>query len=254
MKKCEWCGKEFEPNKFAVSRQKFCSDKCRRRWRYYNPKHPEQTCRYCGKKFVPKGLDRTTYCSRQCAWADKRKPKIKKPKPIITCVICGKQFKGKTKQQKYCSDECRKEKKRQDARKYAEAKRKLVNKQVKCKECGKEFVPEYGNKRREFCSKLCFKRYNRRIGKAVRRARIKGRPYEMFDPVEIFERDKWRCQLCGRKTPKPLRGTTDDCAPELDHIIPLALGGSHTRANVQCLCRRCNQEKGATVLGQLRLF
>jgi 5-methylcytosine-specific restriction endonuclease McrA len=34
---------------------------------------------------------------------------------------------------------------------------------------------------------------------------------------------------------------------ELDHIIPLAMGGSNTARNIQVLCERCNREKGATL-------
>ncbi|HHW13485.1 MAG TPA: HNH endonuclease [Firmicutes bacterium] len=96
------------------------------------------------------------------------------------------------------------------------------------------------------------RRNQRRQGKAIRRARIKGLAHEVFDPIEVFQRDHWTCQICGAKTPRRLRGTTDDRAPELDHIVPLALGGQHTRANTQCLCRRCNQAKGAAARGQLR--
>ncbi|WP_074026129.1 HNH endonuclease [Actinomyces ihuae] len=32
---------------------------------------------------------------------------------------------------------------------------------------------------------------------------------------------------------------------EADHIVPHALGGKDTIENVQVLCRRCNQSKGA---------
>ena len=43
--------------------------------------------------------------------------------------------------------------------------------------------------------------------------------------------------------------------PNLDHIIPLKKGGSHTRLNSQCLCHKCNIIKGSTGVGdQLRLF
>lgn len=268
---CDHCGKPLTTRQRS-RHQRYCSRDC------YNAATGARpvgihTCKYCGKRFKPSGNDRKTYCSRECAFADKAK-KCKTCGKVITgsqsdycsveckekalerdikCVICGKSFRGRS-GTKYCSDECRKEKARQDAQKYAKAKHKLANKQVKCKHCGREFEPEYGTKRRQFCSDFCLAKYNKRIGKVIRRARTKGSSYEIFDPVEIFERDKWRCQLCGRKTPKSLRGTTNDRAPELDHIVPLALGGSHTRANVQCLCRRCNQEKGATVRGQLRLF
>lgn len=38
-------------------------------------------------------------------------------------------------------------------------------------------------------------------------------------------------------------GSTDH--PEIDHILPLALGGTHSPANLQVLCRPCNRSKGA---------
>ena len=69
----------------------------------------------------------------------------------------------------------------------------------------------------------------------------------------VLARDGWRCKLCGKRTPKRLRGTTHPDAPEIDHIIPLALGGAHSYANTQCSCRDCNGKKGARVLpGLLR--
>lgn len=88
--------------------------------------------------------------------------------------------------------------------------------------------------------------------KAKRRAsqRIQA---DRFNPIDIFERDKWRCQLCGCKTPKDSRGTYADNAPELDHVVTLADGGNHTRANTQCACRKCNMAKGRTSKGQIGL-
>lgn len=74
---------------------------------------------------------------------------------------------------------------------------------------------------------------------------------ESVVPERVFERDKWRCQICGCNTHKELRGTIAPNAPELDHIIPLSLGGPHTVKNAQCLCRECNRKKGATYDGQL---
>ncbi len=41
----------------------------------------------------------------------------------------------------------------------------------------------------------------------------------------------------------------------VDHIVPLALGGTHTWNNVQLLCRACNGAKGIrTNSQQLRLI
>lgn len=34
-------------------------------------------------------------------------------------------------------------------------------------------------------------------------------------------------------------------APELDHVMPLSKGGTHSMDNVQLLCRKCNQRKGS---------
>lgn len=38
-------------------------------------------------------------------------------------------------------------------------------------------------------------------------------------------------------------GSTDRL--EVDHVVPLALGGAHAVRNFQVLCRQCNAEKGA---------
>ncbi len=52
----------------------------------------------------------------------------------------------------------------------------------------------------------------------------------------VFDRDGGRCVECGS-------------AFELqyDHVIPLALGGANTAANLQILCAPCNQTKGAAL-------
>jgi 5-methylcytosine-specific restriction endonuclease McrA len=87
----------------------------------------------------------------------------------------------------------------------------------------------------------------------ARKARERGARTEVVNPYTVFLRDGWRCQLCGCRTPGTLRGTYKPNAPELDHIVPLALGGDHTYANTQCACRQCNISKGASVRGQFKL-
>lgn len=129
---------------------------------------------------------------------------------------------------------------------------------VFCKHCEIVFCPLYGAKRTTYCSDYCavsaFRRLpstraKKRTEKAIRRARERANlPFcEAFDPFDVFERDGWQCRLCGIDTPRSLRGTYQADAPELDHIIPLALGGSHTKANTQCACRSCNALKGVTI-------
>lgn len=81
---------------------------------------------------------------------------------------------------------------------------------------------------------------------ALRKAIIRGAKSERFTKQEIYERDGGKCHLCGKK-----------CDPRkwhLDHLIPLSLGGEHTRKNVAVSCPRCNDSKGNSGHSQLRLF
>jgi len=106
---------------------------------------------------------------------------------------------------------------------------------------------------RKYCGAKCAKVAVRRSpsGRARKAAervsrRRHGAERERVDPVSILERDGWQCQICGSDTPRSLRGSNDPCAPEVDHIVPLALGGRHAASNLQCACRRCNGKKGAS--------
>ena len=132
--------------------------------------------------------------------------------------------------------------------------------QFACLDCGSaEARPVAMGPRAKRCA-VCadvyaaaLRRKHKRISKSARRARIRSAPHESIDPIDVFERDRWRCHLCRRSTPRRLRGSIEDAAPELDHVVPLALGGWHTWPNVACSCRACNRAKGATARGQLGL-
>lgn len=69
-----------------------------------------------------------------------------------------------------------------------------------------------------------------RLGSLVRR------PYRMdskLTRVEVFKRDHYTCQYCGKET----RQLT------LDHVIPRYRGGQHTWENVVSACVPCNRRK-----------
>lgn len=51
----------------------------------------------------------------------------------------------------------------------------------------------------------------------------------------IYERDGYRCQICGRDE--------NDDILEIDHIKPISKGGKSEFNNLQTLCRRCNKNK-----------
>lgn len=108
-----------------------------------------------------------------------------------------------------------------------------------CLECGEDFV--FNQPAARFCSDTCKVKNHRRDGRARRRARIRG---GRVDRRRIFRRDGYRCQLCGRKV------RTDVAVPHpraatIDHVVPLAAGGSHSNANAQTACFECNTSKSS---------
>ena len=57
---------------------------------------------------------------------------------------------------------------------------------------------------------------------------------------EVFKRDSFTCQYCGRKAP--------DVILECDHITPVAEGGTNDFLNLITACRDCNRGKGKILL------
>lgn len=51
----------------------------------------------------------------------------------------------------------------------------------------------------------------------------------------VFERDSFQCRSCGQ--------TGRETELTIDHIIPLARGGSNDLSNLHTLCRSCNLRK-----------
>lgn len=54
---------------------------------------------------------------------------------------------------------------------------------------------------------------------------------------EVFKRDNFTCQYCGRKAP--------DVILQIDHLKPVAHGGGNDILNLITSCVECNQGKGA---------
>lgn len=239
-KDCLNCGKEFSSNQ---PQAKFCCRKCQCKYRkkHYRISN-SYICKYCGKEFHPKGYDRTTYCSRECAFADKaamtKKPKEKK---MPVCVICGKEFEGRL-NCKYCSDECRKEKKKQRALMMSQCIHNLNIKPRPCKECGIIFKPQYGSKHRKYCSNKCSNRAMSREEKSKRRQQMKRAFVERVYFKKIYQRDKGICQICGEPV-EYNRCNKDKMAATIDHVIPLSKGGKHCYDNCQLAHRLCNSLK-----------
>lgn len=246
---CVTCGAQFTFHR----RKKYCSTKCRRsvilaparkrerlgikpRWEDGTPAcHKEHECWVCGIAFKPKRAGRTKTCGTKCGhtWAG--------TKSILN---------------------------RTGGRVWVRTKIRIEPKPIQdfppapqwCRSCGAGY---YRAKRyQRYCNDECGaadreaqKKAASKAAKSRRKAIQRGaNGGEAVNPIKVFERDGWRCQMCRKKTPKRLRGTHEDRAPELDHIQPVSKGGEHTYRNTQCLCRSCNAAKSDRPMGQLSLI
>ena len=68
----------------------------------------------------------------------------------------------------------------------------------------------------------------------------KRKPISKKIRFEVFKRDKFTCQYCGRSAP--------DVVLEVDHIKPISRGGNNDLLNYITSCRDCNRGKGAREL------
>ena len=64
------------------------------------------------------------------------------------------------------------------------------------------------------------------------------RPHVKLNKSEIFRRDAYTCQYCGRHTSNPT----------IDHVTPRRLGGAYIWENLVTACSTCNHRKGGRML------
>lgn len=192
-----------------------------------------------------------------CSW-DCKSQHIKDSKPgphsklsIKPCTTCGKVMVCRG-QKKYCSDDCLPKKE------YIGPTTTLMTQVKRCNVCEQEFeyVRSMGRPPQQCsdeCKKVVLTRC-RRIARSRRKAKVREVTIERVDPFVVFDRDGWKCKLCGIDTPKDLRGTWKPNAPELDHIMPISKGGPHSYLNTQCTCRKCNMKKSDNILPNISAY
>jgi 5-methylcytosine-specific restriction endonuclease McrA len=222
----------------------------------YPFKFPERDCQWCGASFHPKMRDRVTYCSRACYYKsrayDRMRTRLDDLKAFFanafkptTCAQCAKVFRPR-KARPFCGAKCKRETVCRLGREAYRAANPPVREKP-CFKCGAvTTAASNGPTSCAPCKRAAKKKWHKKY-KWIRKARERGARAERFAPHDVFDRDGWRCQLCGVKTSTE-HATTHDRYPNLDHIVPLAKGGEHTRENTQCACRRCNLSKGDALL------
>ena len=229
---CEQCGKPAhrklsQTNRKLGSVNRWCSMQCRVAW---NAEHNQES--------------RAERKERALAASKRREDRLANRKPqyssiwFRSCDKCCEPYVARRSNQRHCSSEC------------AKPERNEVEHR-NCESCGSEFITSRLDKL--YCSDKC--RPDRGLRKFKQRARHYGVFYEPVNEFQVFNRDGWKCQICGKSTPQQQRGKHKPNSPELDHRVPMSKGGPHTYANTQCSCRECNGAKGNKLnIGQLPLF
>ena len=124
------------------------------------------------------------------------------------------------------------------ARRYAANREKEISKSKAWQSANKEHVKTY---RKEYARKnpevFAAKRHARR----ARIAKVGG-THTAKDIKELFEAQGKRCAYSWCRTDLSHNRPR---SRHVDHIVPLAAGGSNDRSNLQILCRECNEAKGA---------
>ena len=255
---CSRCGVAFMLNTVGRPR-KYCRTCKSVRIAYIS----DQLCavELCDKTTIARGLCSAHYSKQS------RVPRFE-----IVCAECGRSAKVKRKSSRHCSPECgsrsslrlahaktgeRRRVELEQRRPFAQLElytgprtpaRVTVahtyggNRAFKCGDCricGRGFVTLYTD---VTCSAECQQKHERRtkrIHKDRRRALERKAFIEDVSRHEVFERDGYRCHLCGRKTDRR-QTVPHPRSPTIDHIVPLARGGKHERSNCRTACFRCN--------------
>lgn len=265
-KSCRVCGEPTPLGKNGKPRM-YCSRSCEKKFHYRNSK---KTCTVdgCANTHIAKGLCSTHYAKNHRANAEKYK---------YTCDECGVSFNRSRPQageRVFCGRLC--QNRWLAANKVSERYRsfhralygdkgtdlvvyrkprplflfhKVIHvrgtgawKDTTCAWCGDNFLTKNVD---VTCSEDCFVSYRRmkkREGKLSYRARKKMAYVSPVVPKLIYDRDGYKCHICGKSidmnatAPSPL-------SPTIDHVIPLAAGGTHEPGNCKAAHFVCNSMK-----------
>lgn len=243
---CKGCEKPFVCKR--QGRSEFCTLECANR--FNNQWAKGHICLWCARVFKIKTRSSRNdgkYCSRECAFEHWHELKaIRKVQSegdrwlaglwkICECSNCNKVFFSQQTKSHLCSRKCS----------ISYYNPPVPLREMQCRQCGNV----YQGKGQPVCSS-CVSLNRKAASKAAKIRRKYQLTSTQVEPIgydEIFDRDGWLCQECGVSVSREF-DVNDDRYPNLDHIIPLAKGGTHTKENVRCTCRKCNIEKADKVL------
>lgn len=125
-----------------------------------------------------------------------------------------------------------------------------------CRLCQAAFAPRY--QAQVFCSRACGAQHGRQTGVLQRadfskRWRVRKKEYHRLRGRrlqrlirEICERDHWVCHICSNPIESSIAVRRAE-SPTVDHVIPLARGGTDDVANLKAAHWLCNMRKGTKI-------
>lgn len=173
---------------------------------------------------------------------DRYTPQIGASDDPRQCIVCQKTYVPKQRNKSvFCSKICKYQNRSQ-----SEKIQRLASKRDRiCVGC-RAHIPKNARADKKYCSEDCASKIRGRTMNVQRRIRT-SEPISTFLRIDIYERDKWICQIC-EKIVNPDLVFPDPLCASLDHVIPLSRGGTHQSNNVQLAHLRCNVSRGNKVL------
>ena len=253
---CPRCGAPCPlKGRSATIYRKWCSDECAQ-----DIKHAfrRDACAGCGTPLAPnRGMPRR-WCSEVCRVGAYRRAnldacrskgrqqsrRLRAANPDLkrkqrACAGCGVSLAGQRGPHTHCAP-CR-----------AAAREQARPAERACRVCGVIFQPLTAN--HFLCSSRACKQAPKTARNRRRRARQRQATVVVFDEHAIFERDGWRCHLCGGRIDRRTKFPHPRSA-SLDHVVPLARGGGHSPNNLRCAHLGCNSRKGDRAVGEQLLL
>lgn len=274
---CEWCGSGY---KSETKKRRFCSKNCQADWQRNSDEYKEihnggrnqfgsveTREKVFSEKFNEKYNNKFIYHSEfksidetfmseclSCGYVQERNAQCVRRNREIKCDQCIKQRQivrdmiRENQAQLHSQIKTIKSRVNMYCKK---VERKLLEtlKTCLCIECGEEFLSVSVIK---LCSDKCRRKRGNRLRELNRRLKLKenGEVDYSITLDKLIKRDKKVCKLCGEKVNKKDYVTTEEgyfiagnSYPSIDHILPVARGGTHTWDNIQLAHRSCNAEK-----------
>lgn len=226
----------------------YCSSKCKQDYNVgvnkTRRKDRRETipCRYCEKDFKTNSKSRT-YCSEDCKENHMRKEQSIKIY-CKECRTCFKLFVTNNPLRESCSMKCTKN------YKYISNSRK--NRRLKkCKNCNVWFWNKVKNI--VCCSEDCSRKYKNELTKLSTKKRFKlmksnGKIDKDITITKLINIYDGKCYLCQTIVSLDNGDGIGKSYANIEHIVPISRGGTHTWENVSLSCSDCNSRKGTMTL------